>query len=125
MSERVKVLIVDDEAGFAVILKMSLEETCGYDVRVEHSGEKGLKTARHFRPDVILMDITLPDMSGTEVTRRIKSDAEIGKTPVIFVTATPTKQEDVDALAFACVIKPASASEIVECIRRCTRAAGK
>ena len=127
MSDRIKVLIVDDEAGFARLLKMNLDEAGLYDVKIENSGEKGLKTARRFRPDVLLMDVTMSDMSGFEVAAELWADAELKKIPIIFVTATPPSGVDEGSAGqvFEYISKPASAQDIIECVKRCTANRGE
>ena len=128
MTGKKKILIVDDEAGFAAILKIALEETGEYDVRVETSGLGGFEAARRFRPDLVLMDIRMPDGSGPEIARRVKHSAELKDTPVIFVSATPFEEsvKHFDGTLAGCpyITKPAGAEEIMSCIRQVLRNGG-
>ena len=61
---RKRILVIDDEASFTRNLKLNLEETGEYEVREENKGTEGLTAAREFRPDLILLDVIMPDMAG-------------------------------------------------------------
>lgn len=62
-----KILIVDDEEDFTKLIKLNLERTGEYEVEIENGGLRGLAAAREFKPDLILLDILMPDMEGGEV----------------------------------------------------------
>lgn len=81
-----KILVIDDEADVAVELSQILGES-GYDVVAATNGQEGIKRAIQERPDVILLDITMPKMSGYDVLRILKTTAEASHIPVIMVTA--------------------------------------
>ena len=91
-----KILVVDDEHNVTVFLKTYLEETGQFEVRTENSGQVGYETAKTFRPDLILLDVMMSEMGGDKVADRIKNDADLRKTPIIFLTGIVTKEE-VDA----------------------------
>ena len=86
-------LIVDDEHNITVFLKTSLENTGRYEVRAENSGEAGFEAAKSFRPHLILLDIMMNDLGGDGLADRIKTDANLRKTPIIFLTGIVTKEE--------------------------------
>src|SRR3990167_6492552 len=88
-----KILIVDDEAGFARLLKLNLEETGKFEVQTENKGSHALNAARSFKPDLILLDIIMPDMDGSEVANRLKSDPATGNIPILFLTALVKNKE--------------------------------
>jgi two-component system, OmpR family, alkaline phosphatase synthesis response regulator PhoP len=88
-----KILIVDDERNITAFLKTYLEDTGKYEVQTENSGEDGFKTAQRFQPDLILLDIMMKDMSGDAVADKVKADANIRRTPIIFLTGIVTKEE--------------------------------
>lgn len=88
-----KVLIVDDEEGVMTLLKLSLEEVGDYEVRVEGEGSKALDAARWFKPDVILLDVIMPDISGTEVATQLQEDEDLKDIPIVFLTAAVSKQQ--------------------------------
>ncbi len=88
-----KVLIVDDEEGFTQLVKMNLEATGKYEVRAENKGSLGLVAAKQFKPDLILLDLVMPDMGGGEVSGQLKRDEETKNIPVVFLTAIMTEEE--------------------------------
>lgn len=81
-----KVLVVDDEFETVRLLSMLLEMN-GYETFTAINGELGLKEARDKSPEVVLLDIMMPDIDGFEVCRRLRADAETAKIAVIMVTA--------------------------------------
>jgi len=91
-----KILIIDDEKGFTEMLKLNLESTGNYDVRVENDASLAIPTALSFRPDLILLDIIMPSMEGPDVAIEVKNNEHLQDTPIVFLTATVTKEE-VDA----------------------------
>jgi len=109
------VLIIEDEGDFADVMAMNLRRA-SLDVRVARTGEAGLREARHRRPDIVLLDLMLPDLPGTEVCRRLKQDPFTREVPVIMVTA---RGEDVDRIvgfelgADDYVVKPVVMRELV------------
>ena len=80
-----KVLLVDDNVLVAMTLSMMLEEI-GHQVEMVHSGRDALPAARRFEPDVVLLDIGLPDIDGYEVCREFRQDAQFGEIPLIAQT---------------------------------------
>ena len=82
-----KVLVVDDENRFGQMVKVNLERHGGYEVHVETQGKGCLEAARRFDPDLILLDIVMPDMAGPEVARKIQADPRLRRKPVVFLTA--------------------------------------
>ena len=88
-----KILVVDDEAVLTKMVKMNLERTGKYEVRTENEGGKALQTAREFRPDLVFMDVMMPDMSGDEVIAQFKEDPDLASIPYVFMTAIVTKAE--------------------------------
>jgi len=81
-----RILIVDDVLENLQIVAKALEPQ-GYDMRFAEEGAKAVAMARETAFDLILLDVMMPDMSGFEVCRRLKQDAKLAKTPVIFITA--------------------------------------
>ena len=117
MSDRPKVLVVDDEMGPRESLRMILKPR--YEIAVAESGEAALKTLGTFRPDLIFMDIKMPQMDGIELLRRIKSaDPSI---EVVMITAYASLETVKNALthgAFEYLIKPFSRQDLEETARR-------
>src|SRR5437762_3523410 len=80
-----KILIVDDDQANAVVLAKLLER-CGYLARFELTGEAALKTAAEFEPDIVFVDLAMPDMNGYEVARQLKQQSSNGTPKVISLT---------------------------------------
>lgn len=81
-----KILIIDDDVTLATILNIGLKSQ-GYSVEVAHDGIEGLKKAEDFKPDLIILDIILPKLSGFDVARIIKERDELKNTIIIMLTA--------------------------------------
>src|SRR6185436_15295876 len=88
-----KILVVDDEAGITRMLKRNLESTGRYETRTENSSTAALATAREFLPDLIVMDVMMPDIDGGEVATRIRADSKLHNTPIVFLSALVKKEE--------------------------------
>lgn len=85
MSETHTILIIDDDEDLVRFLELFLQEH-GYHTITAYDGEQGLQRARAERPDLILLDITMPTKSGVRCYRELRQDAELGPTPVVMVT---------------------------------------
>lgn len=81
-----KILLVEDEYGLSEILAEVMNEK-GYNTVVAHNGLEGLRKAYVELPDLIILDVMLPQLNGLEVCRRLKKDERMKNTPVIFLTA--------------------------------------
>jgi CheY-like chemotaxis protein len=81
-----RLLIVDDNVDTATGLAAHLRETGAHEVRLAHSGEIGLAAAEEFAPDLVLLDIGLPDIDGYEVARRLRADARFKHVPLVALT---------------------------------------
>ncbi|MGH7300138.1 MAG: response regulator [Candidatus Rokuibacteriota bacterium] len=117
MNDRPKVLVVDDEMGPRESLRMILKPR--YEIAIADSGEAALKTLGTFQPDLIFMDIKMPQMDGIELLRRIKGvDPSI---EVVMITAYASLETVKNALthgAFEYLIKPFSRQDLEETARR-------
>lgn len=92
--EKKKILVVDDEAAFTQMVKLNLEGTGKYKVRVENKGSFVLPSVKEFNPDLILLDIIMPDVAGSEIAAALKQDESTKHIPVVFLTALVTKKEE-------------------------------
>jgi CheY-like chemotaxis protein len=90
---RTKILIVDDEENFTRLVKSNLERTGKYEVRIENKGVLGLIAAKEFSPDLILLDVMMPDMDGGDVCSQMENDREVKDIPIVFLTAIVSKEE--------------------------------
>lgn len=93
---RVDILLVDDSPANLRLL-MDLIEGHNYDVRVANSGERALAAVRSSRPDLIMLDISMPEMDGYEVCRLLKADVATADIPIIFVSARDDGADKVQA----------------------------
>ena len=88
-----RVLIIDDTDDITMPLKLYLEKSGAYEVRVENNGVKGLEAAKEFQPHLILLDVMMPDMDGGEVAAHLEEDPATQNILVVFLTAAVTKEE--------------------------------
>lgn len=88
-----KILLVDDEVALTRIMRLNLEQTERFEVREENRGSHALRAAREFKPDLIFLDVMMPDMGGDEIAEQLAEDAELRKIKYVFLTAIVTKSE--------------------------------
>jgi len=122
---RKRVLVVDDEAGFTRLLKMNLEKTGKYQVMIENRSTKAILAAKIFHPDIILLDIVMPEMDGGDVVTELKSDPHLNGIPVVMLTALVDQQEtSIDAIAMSgetpVLAKPINLDLLIQCIEEAT-----
>jgi CheY-like chemotaxis protein len=82
-----KILLVDDEAGFTELLKMNLERSGAFEVRIENDSTKAVAAARDFMPDAILLDVVMPGMDGGDVQAQLQTSPLLSGIPVLMLTA--------------------------------------
>ncbi|MBE0437439.1 MAG: response regulator [Methylomicrobium sp.] len=107
MDNKKKILIIDDMPANIGLMAGILKDD--YSVQVATSGEKGLKLAREHMPDLILLDVMMPGMSGYDVCRRLKAEPELCEIPVIFVTGLDDQADEAFGLQLGAVdyiVKP-------------------
>ena len=92
------ILIVEDEPDLAELVAMNLERA-GYQPYRAHEGRSGLETARTLIPDLILLDVMLPGLSGTEVAQRLRLDSATAHIPIIMLTAKSAEVDEVVGLS--------------------------
>ena len=88
-----RILIIDDEEDFCGIVKKNLERSGGFLVEIAANGKDGIELAKKIKPDLILVDVIMPEMEGGEVVSRIKDDTDTKEIPIVFLTAAVTKEE--------------------------------
>ena len=118
----VRVLLIEDHAaareGYALFLTGS-----GYDVLQAATGEQALTIASISKPDVVVLDLGLPDIDGWEVARRLKAQAGTSAIPIIALTGSDLPHERVSAMRAGCdrhLGKPCSPAVLIDAIRACT-----
>ena len=120
-----RVLIVDDEPDQVEMYQYALEEA-GFRVLAAFTGESGVALARESSPDLIVLDIRLPDITGWEVCTILKRDPITARIPIVVLTAAaaPTlPQQAVDAGCSAHLLKPCYPEELTKTIRSILAAA--
>ena len=118
---KARILVIDDEIEIVRILQRSLAAH-GYDVFTANSGEKALEVIEHARPDLLLLDLGLPGMSGLEVCKRVRAKSNLP--PIIVVSVRDTEREKVEALDLGAddyISKPFGMNEVLARIRLALR----
>lgn len=104
-----RVLVIDDEDDIRAIATIALERVGGWEVRVARAGAEGLTIAAAWRPDAILLDEMMPEMSGLATLAALRSEPSTRDIPVLFLTAsvqTEQRRIFVDAGAVSVLAKP-------------------
>src|SRR5947209_14981649 len=117
MENPVKVLVVDDEPNIVDVISMALRHE-GFQVESAGSGSEAISEVSSFRPDLMVLDVMLPDMEGFDVARRLASD-RVGL-PIIYLTARDSGEDKVRGLTTGgddYVTKPFSLEELIARIR--------
>jgi len=111
-----QILLVEDEVRIAQLVELELSDS-GYQVNIAHDGQDGLELAQTLQPDAIVLDWTLPRLTGLEICQQLR--AEGNAVPIVFATAmadSPHQQAAMAAGANAYVVKPYSIGDLVETI---------
>lgn len=114
-----KILFIEDEPDQIMMVSMRLEAN-GYQIISANNGEEGLKLAQKEKPDLVLLDLVMPKMDGSEVCRHLKQDAETKKIPIIIITASGVKNLEEKCLksgAEDVIRKPFESADLVAKIR--------
>ena len=90
-----RILLVDDDQSLAQLTRTSLVKS-GYEVTVVRDALKAIESVKRQKPDLILMDIMLPQVSGGEAVRELKKDPNLKDIPVVFLTALVSPEEDLE-----------------------------
>jgi two-component system, OmpR family, response regulator len=121
VKEKRRILIVDDDSNSTHLVKILLERSGPYVVLEENDPTKAEQTARDFKPDVILLDIVMPNLDGGELATQIEADRELHDTPIIFLTALATHGEAKSGLhiqGHPLVAKPINIPELIDAIEK-------
>jgi len=120
MNQKKKILLVEDNEFNRKIVRDLLSRQ-PYDLLEAQDGEAGVEAARRELPDLIIMDVQLPKLSGLDATRRIRAEPAIAKIPIIVVTSFALSGDDkkaMDAGASAYLAKPYSPRQLLDAIRK-------
>jgi two-component system, OmpR family, response regulator len=116
-----RVLVVDDELNITELVSLGLRYE-GFDVSSAYDGRGALRAIREFKPELVILDVTMPDIDGFEVVRRIRADGIW--TPVIFLTARDATEDKIAGLTVGgddYVAKPFSLDELIARVRAMIR----
>ena len=121
MGQRKRILYIEDEADLQWLVKHILESVGGFDVAVCGSGAEGLRRMAEFDPDLVLLDVMMPEMDGFSVLRALRARPEGAVLPVVFLTARPQLDNEYLALgANGVIAKPFEPNRLVEQVRAYT-----
>jgi two-component system, OmpR family, KDP operon response regulator KdpE len=117
MPEKKRILVVDDEPQITRVLRTSLSGS-GYEVRTAEDGLAGLRQAREWQPDLVITDVSMPNMNGIELCRKLRAESQ---TPIIVLSVKGEERSKVEALdsgADDYLTKPIGMSELLARVRR-------
>ena len=115
-----RILVIEDDHKVAYIVRLYLEKN-GYQVMTAADGRQGLERARGWKPDLIVLDLLLPEVNGLEVCRTLRQESDV---PIIMLTAMTTEQDKLNGLDLGAddyVTKPFSPSELAARVRAVLR----
>jgi DNA-binding response OmpR family regulator len=114
-----KIVIAEDEPDIRELIAFTLR-FAGHEVITGSNGEEGYELARRERPDLVMLDVRMPKMTGYEACKRIKAEPEIAATPVIFLSAKGQETEIEQGLAAGAeeyLLKPFAPDQLVERVK--------
>ena len=122
MPDKKKILIVDDEEDFGKMVKLNLERTGEFEVKCETKGGNAVAAAKEFVPDLIFLDVIMPDVDGGEVMGLLMNNAALKNIPVVFLTAIITDreatQQDGIVAGRPFLAKPITTAKLIACINK-------
>jgi CheY-like chemotaxis protein len=117
MSGKPVILVVDDDAPILLLMRSLLREF-GFEPITATSGAEAIETARERRPDLVLLDLKMPGMSGDEVIRALRGYVGLDSTPILILSGEPVAPDELVRLgANAAILKPFDVTALVEQIR--------
>lgn len=121
-TDKKRILVVDDQAQNTQLLKLYLEQTNDYVVKEENDPRAAQSAAEEFEPDLILLDVMMPDVDGGDLAARFKASPKLKTVPIVFLTAAVTKEE-VKAGGgliggFPFLAKPIVLTEVLTCLQQ-------
>jgi len=125
MSEKKKVLVIDDEPDLSAMVKKNLEKE-GFDVDIAYNGQEGIEKIQESPPDIVVLDVMMPEKDGFAVCKELKSNDEYADIPIIMLTAvaehvSSTRYSHYGGMSMEAddyLPKPSSAEEITESVKR-------
>ena len=121
MSQKKRILYIEDEKEMLELTRIVLERE-GYEMLAAVGGAEGIATVKREKPDLVLLDLMMPDVDGWEVYRQMKADKEVADIPVIIITARTQSIDKVLGLKVAKVAdyitKPFGPSDLINSVKR-------
>jgi DNA-binding response OmpR family regulator len=118
-----EILVVDDDRDVAQSIELALRRH-GFRVRLSYSGVEALRTLRRYHPDLVILDVMMPGMTGLEVCRRLRADASLGDLPIIFLTARGQERDRIEGFKAGAddyISKPFNLEELILRVRAVLR----
>ncbi|MDD5552784.1 MAG: response regulator [Candidatus Omnitrophica bacterium] len=121
------IVIIDDEENFCKLVKKNIENTGEYVVFTATSGKEGIALVKQVKPDLVLLDVVMPEMDGTDVAAQIREDESIQNIPIVFLTAIASEDEaQAESQAsitrgYTVLSKTATVKELLSCIKETIR----
>jgi two-component system, OmpR family, alkaline phosphatase synthesis response regulator PhoP len=118
-----RILVVDDDPSIVRVVRGYLEQA-GFDVLTASDGDRALNAIRHDRPDLVVLDVMLPNRDGWEIIRNIRADGALAATPIILLTARVDDTDKIVGLELGAddyITKPFNAREVVARVRALLR----
>jgi CheY-like chemotaxis protein len=120
--EKKKILIVDDEVAITDLVKAYLEQTSKYEICVGNSGAEALNASKTFHPELIVMDVDIPDMDGPEVAEAMRNDVSTRGIPIVFLSSIVSEKEVEDSHGVIggrrFLAKPVNRQKLIDCIEK-------
>jgi len=118
-----RILVIDDNVNSTRMVRLILERTGRYEVRELNDPSQALDATREFGPDLVVLDVCMPNVEGSEVAEKINSDPFFAATPIVFLTCIVTPREagkngSVIIGRHEYLAKPARPEQLVACIER-------
>ena len=113
-----RILLVDDESGFTRLLRLTLPQ---YEICEENNALNAVQTARNFKPDLIFLDVIMPDSDGGTIASQIQEDPLLKGIPIVFLTAIVSQQEAESKQGiggYQFLAKPVSRDNIIDCVNK-------
>lgn len=120
MKQKRSIMIVDDEVDTSQMMKAILERTGLYEVAVCNSGAEALERIREWRPELVLLDIVMPDADGTDIAAQIRRERMLALTQVVFITSLVSDKElakDATIGGYPFISKPVTGDALLERVK--------
>jgi len=113
-----KILVVDDDSKMSSLLRMFLSRVGGYEVREVNHSPNALKTLREYQPDLIILDVDMPEKDGGQIAAEVRADPGFSGIPLIFLSGLIGKEQSGSRDGIVYLSKPVELSALIERVRR-------